>query len=129
MGFIVSSALPNRFIRKTISSEHAIKSSALSRPVRRYRLIGVAKVRLSDVGAIEKANSVERLVLPRIAHPRRVIELGAGTGPIITELERRNFADVYVAVDYSPDAAEYMKRNLTNIEIFRADSALAYSSK
>ena len=92
-------------------------------------MIGVAKVRLSDVGAIEKANSVERLVLPRIAHPRRVIELGAGTGPIITELERRNFADVYVAVDYSPDAAEYMKRNLTNIEIFRADSALAYSSK
>jgi hypothetical protein len=87
-----------------------------------------AKVRLSDVGAIEKANSVERLILPRIAHPGRVIELGAGTGAIITEWERRNFADVYVTVDYSPDA-EYMKRNLTNVEILRADSALAYSSK
>jgi methylase of polypeptide subunit release factors len=88
-----------------------------------------AKVRLSDVGAIEKANSVERLILPRIAHLSRVIELGAGTGAIIAESQRRNFADVYRAVDYSPDAAEYMKRNLTNVEILRADSALAYSSK
>ena len=80
-----------------------------------------AEAKWLRIGAIEKANSIERLILPRIAHPGRVIELGAGTGAIISELQRRNFADVYVAVDYSPDAAEYMRRNLTNVEILRAD--------
>jgi SAM-dependent methyltransferase len=80
-----------------------------------------AEAKWLRVGAIEKANSVERLILPRIAHPRRVIELGAGTGAIIAELQRRNFADVYVAVDYSADAVEYMRRNLPKVEILRAD--------
>jgi hypothetical protein len=43
------------------------------------------------IGAVEKANSIERLVLPRISHPKRIVELGAGTGGIIAELQRRNF--------------------------------------
>jgi SAM-dependent methyltransferase len=76
-----------------------------------------AEAKWLRVGAIEKANSIERLILPRIAHPVCVIELGAGTGAIIAELQRRNFADGYLAVDYSPNAVEYMKRNLTNVEI------------
>jgi len=80
-----------------------------------------AEAKWLAIGAIEKANSIERLVSPRISHPKRIIELGAGTGAIVAELQRRNFADAYVAVDYSTDATEYMKRNLTNVEVLRAD--------
>jgi SAM-dependent methyltransferase len=80
-----------------------------------------AEAKWLAIGAVEKANSIERLVLPRISHPKRIVELGAGTGAIIAELQRRNFADVYVAVDYSTDATDYMKRNLTNVEVLRAD--------
>ena len=80
-----------------------------------------AEAKWLAIGAVEKANSIERLVSPRISHPKRIIELGAGTGAIIAELQRRNFADAYVAVDYSTDATEYMKRNLTNVEVLRAD--------
>src|SRR6266487_3355222 len=80
-----------------------------------------AEAKWLAIGAVEKVNSIERLVLPRISRPKRIVELGAGTGAIIAELQRRNFADVYVAVDYSPDATEYMKRNLTNVEVVRAD--------
>jgi SAM-dependent methyltransferase len=80
-----------------------------------------AEAKWLAIGAVEKANSIERLVLARISHPKRIVELGAGTGAIIAELQRRNFADVYVAVDYSTDATNYMKRNLTNVEVLRAD--------
>ncbi len=80
-----------------------------------------AEAKWLAIGAVEKANSIERLVLPRISRPKRIVELGAGTGAIIAELQRRNFADVYVAVDYSTDATHYMKRNLTNVEVLRAD--------
>ena len=80
-----------------------------------------AEAKWLAIGAVEKANSIERLVSPRISHPKRIVELGAGTGAIIAELQRRNFADGYVAVDYSADATEYMKRNLTNVEVLRAD--------
>jgi SAM-dependent methyltransferase len=80
-----------------------------------------AETKWLTIGAVEKANSIERLVSPRIRHPKRILELGAGTGAIIAELQRRNFADVYVAVDYSTDATDYMKRNLKNVEVLRAD--------
>jgi len=80
-----------------------------------------AEAKWLAIGAVEKANSIERLVSPRISHPKRIVELGAGTGAIIAELQRRNFADAYVAVDYSTDATDYMKRNLTNVEVLRAD--------
>jgi hypothetical protein len=52
-----------------------------------------AEAKWLAIGAVEKANSIERLVLQRISHPRRIVELGAGTGAIIAELQRRNFAD------------------------------------
>jgi 2-polyprenyl-3-methyl-5-hydroxy-6-metoxy-1,4-benzoquinol methylase len=80
-----------------------------------------AEAKWLAIGAVEKANSIERLVSPRISHPKRIVELGAGTGAIIAELQRRNFADAYVAVDYSTDATEYMRRNLTNVEVLQAD--------
>ena len=80
-----------------------------------------AEAKWLAIGAVEKANSIERLVSPQISHPKRIVELGAGTGAIIAELQRRNFADAYVAVDYSADATQYMKRNLTDVEVLRAD--------
>ena len=72
-------------------------------------------------GAVEKANSVQMLVTPRMPKPLTVMELGAGTGAIVAELQRRAFAVNYIAVDYSTDACEYMRRNLRGVNVVRAD--------
>jgi SAM-dependent methyltransferase len=71
-------------------------------------------------GAVEKANSVQCLVREK---PESVMELGAGTGALTAELQRRKFSDRYVAVDYSPDACRYMRAHLDGVEIYEADIA------
>jgi len=72
-------------------------------------------------GAVEKANSIEILLRRVCFQPRTVLELGAGTGAIISELKRRNFAERYIAVDYSLEACDYMRQNLPDVEIICAD--------
>lgn len=69
-------------------------------------------------GAVDKANSVESLVPTK---PNSVMEMGAGTGALIAELQRRGFADRYIAIDYSPDAARYMRSHLKGVEIHETD--------
>jgi SAM-dependent methyltransferase len=80
-----------------------------------------AEARWLAIGAVEKANSIERLVLPHLSHPHRIVELGAGTGAIVAELQRRGFADSYLAVDFSADATRYMEENLSGVDVLRAD--------
>jgi hypothetical protein len=72
-------------------------------------------------GAVEKANSVEKLVRSRLPHPKTLMELGAGTGAIISELKRRSFAREYLAIDYSLDACRYMRESLQGVVVRRAD--------
>ena len=50
-----------------------------------------AEAKWLAIGAVEKANSIERLVSPRISHPKRIIELGAGTGAIVAEFSAPEF--------------------------------------
>ena len=72
-------------------------------------------------GALEKANSVELLVHRRLTKPITVLELGAGTGAIIAELQIREFATNYIAVDYSPEACGHMRKNLRGVTVIQAD--------
>lgn len=69
-------------------------------------------------GAVEKANSVESLLYKQLGS---VMELGAGTGALIAELQRRRFASRYIAVDFSPEAAKYMRSTLSGVEIHECD--------
>jgi SAM-dependent methyltransferase len=80
-----------------------------------------AEAKWLAIGAVEKANSVELLVHPRLTKPLTVMELGAGTGAIIAELQRRKFAANYIAVDYSGEACEYMRSKLHNVTVAQAD--------
>jgi hypothetical protein len=72
-------------------------------------------------GAVDKANSVEKLMRSRLPHPKTLMELGAGTGAIISELKRRSFAKEYLAIDYSLEACEYMREFLQGVVVHRAD--------
>lgn len=79
------------------------------------------EARWLSYGAAAKADSIEALVRPRMPSPEVVLDLGAGTGAVIRELQSRNFAKRYLAVDFSPDACDYMRGHLTNVEVQQAD--------
>lgn len=72
-------------------------------------------------GAIEKANSIERLLRECGIHPNTLLELGCGTGAVILECQKRGLAQRYVAADYSEEAIQYLKRQSTNIETICTD--------
>ncbi len=72
-------------------------------------------------GAQEKVNSIQQLLATLPSRPRTMIELGCGTGAVITECQRRNLADEYAAIDYSPDAIDYVRRHTNGIAAFVAD--------
>lgn len=72
-------------------------------------------------GAHEKVNSIQQLLSTLSTRPRTMIEMGCGTGAVITECQRRNLADEYAAVDYSPDAMDYVCRHTHGIDAFVAD--------
>jgi SAM-dependent methyltransferase len=74
-----------------------------------------------EYGAIDKADSVEALLRKQNIHPRTLLELGCGTGALISECRRRGIADRYVAVDYSKDAIAYLTENSPGIEAHVAD--------
>jgi SAM-dependent methyltransferase len=80
------------------------------------------QVRWLAHGAIAKANSVELLMQQqRQAEPNSVLELGAGTGAVIAELQRRRFGRKFLAVDYSADACAHMRRTLPEVSVIQAD--------
>ncbi|MBU0579647.1 MAG: class I SAM-dependent methyltransferase, partial [Candidatus Margulisbacteria bacterium] len=53
--------------------------------------------------------------------PSSILDLGCGTGAVITELQSRNVGKRYMAVDYSKDAIEYLEKNSTGIKTQVAD--------
>ena len=71
-------------------------------------------------GAVHKADSVELLMAGK-ERSRTVLELGAGTGALTAELQRRAFADKYIAVEYSPDACAHMRKHLGGVEVRELD--------
>ncbi|MDO9116961.1 MAG: class I SAM-dependent methyltransferase [Nitrospira sp.] len=72
-------------------------------------------------GAIEKANSIERLLNNHGIHPTTLMELGCGTGAVIRECQTRGLAQRYIAADYSTDALQYLQDSTTNIETICTD--------
>jgi SAM-dependent methyltransferase len=80
-----------------------------------------AEARWLEYGAIEKANSVEQFLKAFNIQPAVLVELGCGTGAVIRECQRRNFAKRYVAVDYSDSALEFCRRQSRDIEAVQGD--------
>ncbi|MDQ3919891.1 MAG: class I SAM-dependent methyltransferase [Acidobacteriota bacterium] len=72
-------------------------------------------------GAAEKVNSVEALLRANGIRPESLLELGCGTGAVISECRRRGLAEKYHAVDYSQEAIEYLKNNSDGIHALAAD--------
>jgi len=72
-------------------------------------------------GAVEKVNSIEDLLRRNGIRPRKLVELGCGTGAVIAECQRRNLAAGYVGVDYAPEAIDYLLGHSDGIEAIQAD--------
>lgn len=61
------------------------------------------------MGAAEKTNSIELLLARNGIEPGTILELGCGTGAVITECHRRRLASAFTAIDYSADAIAYLR--------------------
>lgn len=71
--------------------------------------------------ATEKVNSIAELLRRNDISPRTLLELGCGSGAVITECRRRGLAARYVGVEYAPEAADYLRRTSPGIEVVCAD--------
>jgi SAM-dependent methyltransferase len=71
--------------------------------------------------AAYKVDSIETLLARHSIHAQTIVELGCGTGAVIRECRRRALARRYIAVDYSPDAINYLRANAPEVEAIQAD--------
>ena len=71
--------------------------------------------------APEKVNSIEYFLKNNSIVPETMLELGSGTGAVIQECQRRNLCKRYVAMDYSHEAMDYLRKNTQNIEAITSD--------
>lgn len=74
-----------------------------------------------EYGAKEKADSIDLLIKRSGIQPLSLLELGCGTGAVIKECVRRKIASRYVAVDYSQEAVQRLRREAPGIECLVAD--------
>jgi hypothetical protein len=72
-------------------------------------------------GAEFKADSVESLCRKVKFSPSSIIEVGAGTGAVISEVRRRGLGKEFTAIDYSAEALSYLKKADPKIEILQGD--------
>jgi len=68
-----------------------------------------------------KADSVAVLLSRNGIAPHTILELGCGTGAVISELERRGTASEFVGVDYSEEAVEYLRNSNPRVTALVAD--------
>jgi SAM-dependent methyltransferase len=73
--------------------------------------------------ASNKVDSIERLLRHHNIESRTLLELGCGTGAVISECRRRGLARRYIAVDFSEDAIEFTRSTSPGIEVMAADVA------
>jgi SAM-dependent methyltransferase len=74
-------------------------------------------------GAAEKVTSIETLMGRHRISPVTLLELGCGTGAVITECQRRGLGRQLTAVDYSDEAIGYLRSHSSGIGCFVADIA------
>ena len=72
-------------------------------------------------GAVGKVDSVEALLNRQGVKPVTVLELGCGTGGVITECQRRGLGVEFTAVDYSKRAIGYLESHSEGIHCMTAD--------
>jgi SAM-dependent methyltransferase len=81
-----------------------------------YRAAGARGARWRELGAIGKADHVERLLPSR---PDRLVEIGCGDGALLAELERRGAAATLHGFDVSEAAIRAAHdRGLPSVEVF-----------
>ena len=71
----------------------------------------------------QTADSICKLIDQQELRPSNILEVGCGTGAVLAELQRRNVADSYYAIDYSSKAIEYVKTILPNVHAVVGDVA------
>lgn len=72
-------------------------------------------------GAVEKVNSIEKLLKRNRIIPKTILELGCGTGAVIQECQRRNLGTKYLAVDFAPEAIGYLREHVKGVEAIQCD--------
>lgn len=73
------------------------------------------------LGARQKADSIINLLAANKISPRRLLELGSGTGAVLSLLKEDNVAKEFYAIDFSKDAIEYLRRNIVGVKAEVAD--------
>jgi SAM-dependent methyltransferase len=71
--------------------------------------------------AKEKARSIQLLLSRNAIKPRTLLELGCGTGAVITECKRLGLASEFHAIDYSREAIQYVESRQLGIHCAVAD--------
>ena len=69
----------------------------------------------------QTADSICKLIGRQGLKPSNVLEVGCGTGAVLAELQRRDIAEAYYAIDYSPEAIEYVNKILPNVHTVVGD--------
>ena len=69
----------------------------------------------------QKVRSIERLLAQADLHPHRVIEVGAGTGAVISALRERGIGAEHYATDFSEHALSLLRAHTPSIETAVAD--------
>ena len=72
-------------------------------------------------GAEFKADSVETLCRKVKFSPSAIVEVGAGTGAVISEIRRRRLGTAFTAIDYSDEALSHLRKTDPEIEILQGD--------
>ena len=67
-------------------------------------------------GATDKVDSIQYPLENSKIVPDTVLELGAGTGGVVQERERRGIGRNFLAVDYAEEAISYLQSHATGIE-------------
>jgi len=72
-------------------------------------------------GAAGKVDSIAQLLARAKVTPVRVLELGCGTGAVISECQRRGLGQHFTAIDFSDEAIGYLKASSSGIDCLQAD--------
>jgi SAM-dependent methyltransferase len=81
-----------------------------------YRRAGEREARWRELGAVGKANHVERLLPSR---PARLVEVGCGDGALLAELRRRDAARALAGFDVSSEAVRAAReRGIDDVQVF-----------
>jgi SAM-dependent methyltransferase len=81
-----------------------------------YRRAGERDARWRELGALGKADHVERLLESR---PAKLVEIGCGDGALLAELDRRGTAGSLVGYDVSAEAVQAAReRGIDTVDVF-----------